>query len=357
MRVSFAIIGSGWRAEFFLRIAELLPERFRVTDMVIRDPEKAASFEKRWGVRTHTHVDSLMDGADYSFVVVSVPRQVAPELILQLTERGIPVLCETPPAENLESLAELHRNLPEGARVQVAEQYLFQPSHAARLYLAGSGRLGRVTQAQISAAHDYHGISLMRHFLAVGFEEAEIQAFSFTSPLMNGPGRGGDPLKPEIVSSEQTIAHFHYEGKLGVYDFTGAQYFSWVRSPRILIRGELGEIHNLQVRYLEDYLTPVDAELKRTQTGIDGNLEGHFLRHITLGGERVYRNPFIPGRLSDDEIAVATCLEKMGAYAAGGADFYPLSEASQDFYLGLMVKQAAESKQTVRTVRQPWAPA
>ena len=27
----FGIVGSGWRSEFFLRLARLLPERFRVT--------------------------------------------------------------------------------------------------------------------------------------------------------------------------------------------------------------------------------------------------------------------------------------------------------------------------------------
>lgn len=354
-RIPFAIIGSGWRAEFFLRIAELLPDRFQVTDMVIRDPGKAEAFERRWGITAHADVESLTGAGGYAFVVVSVPRQAAPEIVLQLARRDIPVLCETPPAESLERLEALHRELPAGAKVQVAEQYLYQPSHAARLNIAHSGRLGTVTQAQISVAHEYHGISLMRRFLGVTFEECEIQALSFASPLLNGPGRGGDPVREETVQSEQTIASFRYDGKLGVYDFAGGQYFSWIRSPRVLVRGDRGEIHDSRVRYLEDYRTPVDEELRRTQTGLEGNLEGYYLRHIALGGERVYLNPYIPGRLSDDEIAVATCLDKMGAYAAGGPAFYSLAEASQDYYLGVLVKQAAETSRTVRAQRQPWA--
>ena len=42
---------------------------------------------------------------------------------------------------------------------------------------------------------------------------------------------------------------------------------------------------------------------------------------ITLGDEWVYRNPFVPARLTDDEIAVATCLERMVAYVEGGPAF------------------------------------
>jgi hypothetical protein len=33
---------------------------------------------------------------------------------------------------------------------------------------------------------------------------------------------------------------------------------------------------------------------------------------MLAGEEWIYKNPFIPGRLTDDEIAIATCLKKMG---------------------------------------------
>lgn len=355
MSVNFAIVGSGWRAEFFLRIAEALPERFRVTDMVVRDPVKAESMARRWGVKVHPDVASLEAGGDYSFAVVSVPRTAAPELILSLTERGVPVLCETPPAADLEALEALYGSVGPHAMIQVAEQYIFQPHHAARLHIARSGKLGTVTQAQISAAHDYHGISLMRHFLEVRFEEAEIEAFTFTSPIIKSPGRGGPPERHEIVESSQTIARFHYDGKLGIYDFTGDQYFSWIRSPRVLIRGERGEINNDRVSWLEDYRTPAEVSLERSQAGTGGNLEGFHLKGIRMGEEWAYRNPFIPGRLSDDEIAVAACLEKMDQYVKGGPSFYSLAEAAQDHYLSLLVKQAAVMKEPVRAVRRPWA--
>jgi hypothetical protein len=140
-----------------------------------------------------------------------------------------------------------------------------------------------------------------------------------------------------------------------VFDFTGDQYFSWIRSPRVLVRGERGEINNREVRYLQDFKTPVELELRRVDAGQYGNLEGYYHKGILAGSEWVYRNPFVPGKLTDDEIAIATCLTKMAAYAGGGPSFYSLAEAAQDHYLGLMIHRAAQSGETVVADRQPWA--
>lgn len=354
--ISFGIIGGGWRAEFFLRIARALPERFRVGAMMVRDEAKGRLLEEAWGVKTYRSVDDLLAVSGLQFVVVSVPRAVCPEMLRHLARRGMPALAETPPAPDLEGLIAVHELAQRGARIQVAEQYQFQPLHAARLAIARSGKLGRISQAQVSAAHGYHGVSLLRLFLGVGFDGATIRARRFVSPIVAGPGRYGPPPVEKITDSVQVIAQLDFDGRLGVYDFAGDQYFSWIRSPRMLVRGERGEINNLDVRYLRDFLTPVELELRRVNAGEGGNLEGYYLKGILAGEEWVYRNPFSPGRLTDDEIAVATCLEKMAAYAAGGPSFYSLAEASQDHYLSLLIDQAVQSGEAVVATRQPWAP-
>ena len=38
--IKFGIIGAGWRSEFYLRIAMLVPEIFSVSGIYIRNPEK-----------------------------------------------------------------------------------------------------------------------------------------------------------------------------------------------------------------------------------------------------------------------------------------------------------------------------
>ena len=69
----------------------------------------------------------------------------------------------------------------------------------------------------------------------------------------------------------------------------------------------------------------------------------------------VYKNPFYPARMNDDEIAVASCLEKMKTYVETGEDFYPLREAAQDTYLSFMIEKAIETGEEVVTQTQPWA--
>lgn len=42
-----------------------------------------------------------------------------------------------------------------------------------------AGLLGEVTQAQVSAAHGYHGISLIRRYLGIKYEPVKITARRF----------------------------------------------------------------------------------------------------------------------------------------------------------------------------------
>ena len=195
----------------------------------------------------------------------------------------------------------------------------------------------------------------MRKFLGLNYEDATIRAREFASPIITGPGRDGPPAEESISESKQTIAWLDFDGKLGVFDFAGDQYFSWVRTNRLLVRGERGEIHDAEVRYLRDHRTPIEMTFRRVNAGENGNLEGLYMKGVMLGDEWIYRNPCAPASLTDDEIAVATCLTKMAEYAGGGPDFYSVSEASQDHYLGMMIAEAARTGETIRTTHQPWA--
>lgn len=354
----FAIVGAGWRAEFYLRIAALVPH-FEVTSVMTSNNERRARVQS-FGVEVVSSYDDLLK-AKPDFVVASPSYAAVPEVIEALVDRDIPVLAETPPAPDLDSLKALWKAVG-GARIQVAEQYPFQPEHAARLNAVQSGLLGKVSHVQVSHvqvsyAHGYHGVSLIRRYLGLSFEEANISAIRRTAPIIAGPGRDGPATEAKLIDAEQTLATLDFAGKWGVFDFSMEQYFSWIRANRVLIRSDKGEFNDKTLTYLLDYKTPATLDLKRWDLGHGGNLEGYAHKGITLGDKWLYTNPFGTSRLSDDEIAVATCLKNMADYVENGTSSYSLAEAMQDAYLAYCIEQAVTSKNIVTAHQQAWASA
>jgi hypothetical protein len=355
--ITFSIIGGGgFRAQYFLRIAQALPKQFRVSGMVVRDESKGRSMEDQWHVATYRTLDQLLVNEQPDFIVLSVNPAAAFDYMLQLAERRIPVLAETPPAPNLEGLLKLHEQLTlQGARIQVAEQYQFHPIQEARGTIIKSGQLGNVNQVTVSISQFYHAVSLIRKMLGVRFEEVSIKGMRFESDWVAGPNRSGPPTEDKLIKSERDLAWLDFGGKLGIYDFTKDQHRSWTRSNHLSVRGERGEIFDNRISVQDPSCTQIQMELKRINKGEYENAEGYFLKGIMAGERWVYENPFMPARLYDDEIAIATCLEKMAIYAAGGPEFYGLPDASQDHYIGMLIEQAIKSGETVVSVRQPWA--
>jgi predicted dehydrogenase len=323
--------------------------------MLVRKPERAEELRRVWGVKTATTLDQLLaDRPD--FVVTSLSWESNPIFMRALAERGVAVLSETPPAATHADLLALVDLIKAGARIQVAEQYIFQPEHAARLSVIQSGKLGDVFQAQVSVCHGYHGISLIRRFLGLNYQPAKVSAYRLPETVIGGPDRNGRPPTEEKVTTQtQLVAHLDFGDKHGVFDFVGSMYHSYIRSHRVLVRGPRGEINFDDVRYLQDYRTPIEYTFRRVEAGHTGNLDGHFLQGILAGEHWAYRNPFPFARLMDDEIAIAACLQGMAEYAKGGPDFYPLAEACQDHYLSILMNQAAESGNEIQAELQPWA--
>ncbi|WEG10950.1 Gfo/Idh/MocA family oxidoreductase [Pullulanibacillus sp. KACC 23026] len=355
--IAFSIIGgSSFRAQYYLRIAQALPKLFQICGMVVRNEDKGQELEKTWNVSTYRTLEQLLEKENPNFIVVSVSGSMIPSFLLRLGELGIPALSETPPAPNLEALIDLHEKLTcKGAKIQVAEQYHLHPVQQARLSLIKSGRLGNVTQATVSISHFYHGVSLLRRMLGIGFEEATIKGMHFSAPITSGPDRSGPPKEEKLINAERDLAWLDFGDKLGIYDFTKDQHRSWIRSNHLSVRGDRGEIFDNRLTYLADYTTPIYSDLKRINKGEEENQEGYYLEGILSGNHWIYRNPFFPARLYDDELAIAECLVKMSEYMAQGTSFYSLAEASQDQYLGLMIEKAIRTQEAIRTSRQPWA--
>ena len=213
--IVFGLVGGAWRAEFYFRIAQLLPERFRVAGCFARSEATRAGIKTDWTIPVFDTMAGLLKEQP-EFVVTSVPWAASGPLLVELASQNMPVLAETPPAADREALIRLWQSLPANARVQVAEQYAFQPLHAARLAFVRAGKLGEISQVQVSVAHGYHGISLVRKFLGITFENVVMRAFTFQSPLIAGPGRAGPPTEEKRIESRQTIAHLQFGVEPGI---------------------------------------------------------------------------------------------------------------------------------------------
>jgi len=352
----FGIVGSGWRSRFFLKLANLLPDRLEVVGIVGRNVERAEQAAAQWGVRPYGSLAELVAAGHPDFVVSAVPWNVTPEVTRAAVELGTPVLCETPPAPDLDGLRSLWGAVGASGLVQVAEQYALMPSHASRLALARGGAIGQVTSVQVSSTHMYHAVSLMRTFLRTRFGPATASARTFAAPLINPLVKDAWTDDDQLHDAGTIIATIDFGGGMGLYDFTDNQWHNQLRSRRIVIRGSAGEIVDDEVVRLVAPRTIVRSQLVRRQTGYDLDLDGFDTDHISLGDTILYRNPFIGLRLSDEEIAIATLLLAMAAWRRDeGAPPYPLAEGCQDHAVALAVEQSATSGEPVTTAVEAWA--
>ena len=331
----FGILGAGWRAEFYLRIAAALPERFACGGIYARRPETAARLRATYAVPVIEDEEEFY-ATHFDFTVCCVRSAEMLTAARRLLDRGHAVLCETPAATSPAQLEEQAALIPQNARLQVAEQFMRQPEFAAARAIVESGLMGEVHYARVSAAHGYHAASIGRHLLGIG-EEApdEAHCFKIPDPVRRTRGRAGR-LAGEDVEAGQSLAILRFGKKTLQIDFSREQYFSPIRTGSLLVRGTRGELSNGVLRYLDEQDEPITLPLIRRDFGQGTNLDGFAQDRITCGTRVLYENPFPLARLSDEELAIASVLADMQRYAAGGAPFYSLDEARADCRLSFL---------------------
>jgi predicted dehydrogenase len=356
--VRFGVVGHGWRADFYFRLARQAPDRFHCVGAVTRRAEVGARLEQQWGIPTYRRPEDLVSAGAPEVVVTSVPRTANPDVVRTLVGLGTAVLSETPPAEDVDGLRRLWADVGASDLVQVAEQHPYLPVIAAVRCLVEQGVLGEVTSAQVSWTHDYHAMALLRTLLRVAAPPARVSAAQTTGPLLEGPDRGGWPETQRVQPTAHTLSILEMAGRTGVYDFSDGQWFNPLRRRHLILRGSRGEVVGDQVTWAGDDGAPQSAPIVRRQAGFDGNLEGADLDTLTWAGHTLYRNPYPGCRMSDEEIAIATCLERTALWRRGEAPPpYPLADACQDHLLALSVHAAAERGEPVMTGVEPWADA
>lgn len=353
--VKIGVIGAGWRADYYLRIAQYVPTSFSVGAVLVRTEHSADRISSTSGQFATTDFKSFLARGPFDYVVLAVPADAASEFMIRLVAANIPVLTETPPARDLADLNAQFRSIG-AASIQVAEQYQFQAHHAARLAVARAGLLGDVHTAYVSAAHGYHGVALMRQALLAGFRGVSISGRTILDRVASPRGR--DDWLPTIVESEaeRDFAWLDFDGgSLGIYDFMGDQYVSPIRARTLKLSGPQGELTNDIGAHVTEPGVARTINLRREATGVDGDLEGFFLRRIADGPIVYWENEYPGARLNDDELAVARVMGLMTKYVRTGTPFYSLADGSHDHYLGLLIGQAVKTGTTLRSEPQAWS--
>src|SRR5690349_8436044 len=296
---SFALVGFGWRAATFHRVAQGL-SGVTCVGAVVRSPRALP-------VPAYTSLRDCLRAERPDFLVTAVPRAANPDVIRAAVAAGVPVMAETPPAPDLEGLHALWRDVGTTGLVQVAEQYLLMPSHAARLAAVRTGIIGTPTQVQVSSTHQYHAVSIIRGLLNAGDRPATVRASRTVAPLVEPQTRQGWTDDPDPKPATTTIATIDFgDGRSGLYDFTTNQSRNLLRFRRLLVRGTHGELRDDEIVHMPTARTITRTPLVRRQTGHDLDLDGFDTQSITLGGEVLHQNPFPGRRWNDDEIATVS---------------------------------------------------
>ena len=89
MKANYMVIGYGWRADFYYRIAKLLPEQFSICAGVLRTEARAKEVASKEHIFTTVDLDEALSQKP-DFAVLCVPREIAKDYLVQLMEKGIP---------------------------------------------------------------------------------------------------------------------------------------------------------------------------------------------------------------------------------------------------------------------------
>lgn len=334
--LSFIVVGSGYRAMFYARIAKRYPEQFELKYVLCRSEEKAGRLIREQGVPATASVEQC-ERAKPDVVVVAVNKDAIADVAAEWMRKGYPVAAETPAGSSVEKLNMLwDLQVNHGGRLMVCEQYHRYPVLAGGLKAIEEGKLGDPYAVYLSVAHDYHGISLIRRMLRIGLEPVKMRGSRYELPVTETDSRYGKITDGRVGKKlrDHVIMEFVC-GKSAFYDFSGVQYHSDIRSRHLTVQGQDGEWSDTVLRYVNQEYRP---EKELMPLYFDSRYQALVTDELRELG-REWRPELLLEQIQD-EYAIATMLYDMREYLAGGPEVYPLAEALEDAYLWKLMQEA-----------------
>ncbi len=377
-KYSFIIVGSGWRSFFYVRIAKALPELFEVKALLCRSQEKADLIAREHNIHTTTSIEECK-ALKSDFVVVAVNKDDLAKVAEEWSSYGFTVLMETPAALDENTLCRLWDLHKAGRKILVAEQYIFYPEYASILKILDSRLTGSRDFLSCSLAHDYHGASIIRYLL-----DAKMEQFTVTAQVKKFPGadsfnRYKQFTDGNVSDKKRVLGTIDFEsGKTCLLDFDEQQYRSSIRGSYFKLQGKYGELmgtgvthakeeggggialNDITLRWLDEKFEPqqatcvIESKIHSYKNENPNLAHAKEITSVTFDGKKLYEPYFGERGLCADETAIAHVMEGCGNYNAGGEPFYPLKEALQDAYLGILLTKACESGEIISSRKMPW---
>ncbi|MCR5369248.1 MAG: hypothetical protein K6E83_00885 [Clostridium sp.] len=261
---------------------------------------------------------------------------------------------------------------------RIAQQYPRYPGLVMGFSAVRDGRIGTPRSAYLSLVHDYHAASLLRRMLLTGDEDYVIRGSRTQTPAAVTDSRQGAVYDDRTaMETRDTAVIDDASGKRAVYDFSGVQYHSFLRSRHLVVRGDRGEWNDNLLYELEvegsggaddgpdvgpdsagGVSRGTDLVLPRTECLLPVIREKYrVLDTAELRDLRKIWRPELHLDTAQDEFAIATMLLDMGERAAGVSEEmpYPLREALQDAYFRILLERAMQDPwKEIRPERMPW---
>ena len=281
------MLGTGWRARFYMRIAGFCPDILRIVAVFTHTPERKAEMEAE-GFSAFTDIASAL-AVDHDAVIIASGKNGFSDTLRYLHGRRERIITETTflglPEEDLEEFSSY-----DGL---VMEQYWNTPLFSSLLN-ALSALEAEPDQLYLSGLHNHHSASIARRVLGTGYQmPEEIQSLSFPSSIVRTGSRRGLEVSGESEEYVRNIRVMKLGKSLFIHDFSSNQYHSYLYGKHFEVRSRRCVITEKGVSGIdrEGYPYSLPFIFHRDSSIGSGSLA---LSHVTLGLRTVFVNPYYP---------------------------------------------------------------
>lgn len=245
--MKIGLVGTGYRAEFYLN-ASNLDNNIEITNIYCHSKE---SYDKmiQSGYKATMNIDDFIK-EKYDFVVVSIKKDLNYKMSKYLMDNNINVVQETPAFTDINDYKDI---LKYKDKIVIAEQYKYYQYYNNIKDLIDKKYFGNIKEVMISELHDYHMISIMRYLFELDFNNTKFYGNKYKEAITKTKDRYNEYHTGELKEITGKHIIFNACGIRIIYDFTGEEYRSPIRSKHLIIRGDRGELIDNKLKYLDEF--------------------------------------------------------------------------------------------------------